>query len=84
MGLQAVLRQRVLDGSHEEREIDFLLECLQVRVVVGRPFWVTKLSLICPTMLHLTTLSKHSDGLPNLKSALYIDTLPLLSTSTDL
>ena len=43
-----------------------------------------KLSLICPTMLHLPTLSKHSDGLPYFKSALYIDTLPLLSTSTDL
>ena len=43
-----------------------------------------KLSLICPTMLHLPTLSKHSDGIPYFKSALYIDTLPLLSTSTDL
>ena len=43
-----------------------------------------KLSLICPTMLHLPTLSKHSDGLPYFKSALYIDALPLLSTSTDL
>ena len=29
-----------------------------------------KLSLICPTMLHLPTLSKHSDGLPYFKSAL--------------
>ena len=28
-------------------------------------------------MLHLPTLSKHSDGLPYFKSALYIDTLPL-------
>ena len=36
-----------------------------------------KLSLICPTMLHLPTLSKHSDGLPYFKSALYIDTLLL-------
>ena len=45
---------------------------------------LSKLSLICPTMLHLPTLSKKSDGLPYLKSALYIDTLPFLSTSTDL
>ena len=45
---------------------------------------VPNLSLICQTMLHLPMLSKHSDGLPYLKSALYIDTLPLLSTSTDL
>ena len=43
-----------------------------------------KLSLICPTMIHLPTRSKQSDGLPYLKSALYIDTLPLLSTSTNL
>ena len=45
---------------------------------------LSKLSLICPTMLHLPTLSKKSDGLPYLKSSLYIDTLPLLSTSTEL
>ena len=31
-----------------------------------------------------TNALKHSDGLPYFKSALYIDTLPLLSTSTDL
>ena len=31
-----------------------------------------------------TDALKHSDGLPYFKSALYIDTLPLLSTSTDL
>ena len=43
-----------------------------------------KLSLICPAMLHLPTLSKHSDGLLYFKSALYIDALPLLSKSTDL
>ena len=42
-----------------------------------------KVSLIGPTMLHLQSLSKHSDGLPYLKSALYIDTLPPLSTSTE-
>ena len=43
-----------------------------------------KLSLIYLAMLHLPTLSKHSDGLPYFKSALYINTLPLLSTSTGL
>ena len=37
-----MLRQRVLDGNHQERKIDFLLEFLQVKVVVSRPFWVTK------------------------------------------
>ena len=31
-----------------------------------------------------TNALKHSDGLPYFKTALYIDTLPLLSTSTDL
>ena len=43
-----------------------------------------KVILDLPTMLHLPTLSKHSDGLPYFKSALCIDTLPVLSTSTDL
>ena len=37
-----MLRQRVLDGNHQERKIDFLLEFLQVKVVVGGPLWVTK------------------------------------------
>ena len=46
---------------------------------------VAKVILDLPNyILHLPTLSKHSDGLPYFKSPLYIDTLPLLSTSTDL
>ena len=52
------------------------LQILQIRL--------PKLSLICLTMLHLPTLSKHSDGLSYFKNALCIDTLPLLSKSTSL
>ena len=34
-----MLRQKVLDGNHQEGKIDFLLEFLQaVKAVVGRPF----------------------------------------------
>ena len=45
-----------------------------------------KLSLICPTMLHLPSLSKltRMAYLISRARALYIDTLPLLSTFTDL
>ena len=37
-----------------------------------------------PNYATSTNALRHSDGLPYFKSALYIDTLPLLSTSTDL
>ena len=60
-----MLRQKVLDGNHQEGKIDFLLEFLQVKAVVGHPdrqhwspmvFEWVPWSIVAPFVLHLCLL----------------------------